>query len=151
MPLSRMRSTHPPRANQKAPDIERPIVEHEQAETEAAPDWTSEYQTAPECPLPWVDPGEYGNHLHMVEAIETLVRHEQPIHLAVADERLRTWWNVGRIGSKIRSNIDLAIQRAHVVRDGRCPGTVVLPGSDITQVRTPTGVRLATCSMSRLG
>ena len=121
----------------KAPDIERPIVEHEQAETEAAPDWTSEYQTAPECPLPpWVDPGEYGNHLHMVEAIETLVRHEQPIHLAVADERLRTWWNVGRIGSKIRSNIDLAIQRAHVVRDGRF---LVLPGSDITQVRTPTG------------
>lgn len=120
----------------KAPAIERAVVETEQADIVIAPTWTTEYRLAPACPLPrWVDPGESGNHLHMVEAIQTLVEHEGPIHLDVAYDRLREWWNVGRIGSNIRNNINLAIQRAQVVRDG---DFLTLPGGEATQVRTPT-------------
>lgn len=116
--------------------IERPIVETEQADVGAAPTWTTEYQFAPVCPLPrWVDPGESGNHLHMVDAIQTLVEHEGPIHLDIAYERLRKWWNVGRIGSNIRNNISRAIQRAQVTRDG---DFLTLAGSEVTEVRTPT-------------
>ena len=121
----------------KATAIERPTVETEQANVAAAPTWTSEYRFAPARPLPrWVDPGEPGSHLHMVEAIQTLVEHEGPVHLDFAHERLRNWWSIGRIGSNIRNNINLAVQRAQVVRDG---DFLMLPGSEVTQVRTPTG------------
>jgi hypothetical protein len=119
-----------------ASPIERPVVETEQADFAAAPTWTTEYRFAPVCPLPhWVDPSESGNHFHMVDAIQKLVEHEGPIHLDVAYERLRKWWNVARIGSNIRSNISRAIQRAQVVRDG---DFLTLPGSKVAEVRTPT-------------
>ncbi|MGD1280213.1 DUF3320 domain-containing protein [Mycobacterium seoulense] len=71
----------------------------------------------------------------MVDAIQALVEYEGPVHLDIAYERLRKWWNVGRIGSNIRNNISRAIQRAQVVRDG---DFLTLPGSEVTEVRTPT-------------
>jgi hypothetical protein len=72
----------------------------------------------------------------MVEAIQTLVEHEAPIHLDVVFERLRDWWNVGRIGANIRRNIHLAVKRAEVVVDG---DFLMIPEADVTSVRTPTG------------
>ncbi|WP_136610079.1 DUF3320 domain-containing protein [Sinomonas albida] len=120
----------------KAPAIERPVVETEQADSAASPTWTTPYRIAPAQALPyWVEPGEPGSHLHMVEAIETLAEHEAPLHLDVAYERLRDWWNIGRIGANIRGNIHLAIQRAQVVRDG---DFLLVPGGDVASVRTPT-------------
>lgn len=122
----------------KAAAIERPVVETEQADIAAAPIWTTPYPLAPARKLPrWVDPGEAGSHLHMVDSIQTLVEHESPLHLDVAYERLRDWWNVGRIGANIRGNINLAVQRAQVIRDG---DFLMIPGSDVTSVRTPTGM-----------
>lgn len=116
--------------------IERLVVELEKAEIAAAPTWTFEYQFAPVCRIPrWVEPGESGSHLHMVDALETLVEHEGPIHIDTVYERLREWWNVGRIGSNIRNNINRAVQQSQVVRDG---DFLMLPGREITQVRTPT-------------
>jgi hypothetical protein len=121
----------------KAAAIERHVVETEQADIAASPTWTTPYRLAPARPLPrWVDPGEAGSHLHMVDSIQTLAEHEAPLHLDVAYERLRDWWNVGRIGPNIRGNINLAMQRAQVVRDG---DFLMIPGSDVTSVRTPTG------------
>ncbi len=121
----------------KTPVIERPTIEHEQAEAFTAPTWTTDYRLAPVCALPsWVEPGADGSHLHMVKAVQTLVRHEAPIHIDIAFERFRNWWNVGRIGSNIRRNIELAIDRATVDRDG---DFLVVPGSEIATVRTPTG------------
>lgn len=118
--------------------IERPIVETEQAEFAVAPTWTVPYRVAPAWQLPrWVDPGESGNHLHMVSGIRALVEHEGPIHIDIAYERLREWWNVGRIGSNIRNNINRAIQQASVIRDGEF---LMLPGIDVTQVRAPSEV-----------
>jgi hypothetical protein len=120
----------------KTPPIDRPVVETERAETAWAPTWTTSYQVAPTERLPhWVEPGEAGNHLHMVDAIQTLVQHEGPIHVEVAYDRLREWWNIGRIGSNIRNNINRAIQRARVVCEG---DFLMLPGEDVTHVRTPT-------------
>ncbi|MDP7724180.1 DUF3320 domain-containing protein [Mycobacterium sp. TY814] len=121
--------------SKKTPVIDRPNVEIEEASFAVEPTWTSDYRLAPARPLPrWVEPGEPGGHLHMVDSIQTLVNVEGPVHLDFAYERLRNWWNIGRIGSNIRHNIDLAIQRADVVRDGNF---LMLPGSDVTQVRAP--------------
>ena len=118
------------------PAIERPVVAAEQAITDAAPTWTTAYQLAPACKLPrWVEPGESGSYLHMVDAIEKLVEVEEPVHLEIAYERFRKWWSIGRIGPNIRNNINLAIRHAHVVRDG---DFLLLPGSEGVVVRTPT-------------
>ncbi len=43
---------------------------------------------------------------------------EGPIHISVLHQRLRDAWNIGRIGSRIRENIDAAIRQAHVIRHG---------------------------------
>lgn len=117
------------------PTIEHHIVETEQAQNSGAPTWTSPYSVAPTLSLPhWVEPGEPGNHLHMVDPIQSLVQHEGPIHLDVAFERLRGWWGIGRVGSNIRKNINLAIELAPVQRDD---DFLRLTGANITHVRTP--------------
>ena len=117
------------------PRIDHPVVETEEATLEAAPTWTTEYRLAPASRFPrWAEPGDPDSHLHMVDAIQQLVKHEGPVHLDIAYERLRKWWNIGRIGSNIRSNIDRAIQRAQVVRDG---DFLMLARSDVKEVRTP--------------
>lgn len=114
----------------------RPIIETEQAEVAKAPTWTSVYAVAPATHIPhWVDPGEAGNHLHMVDAIQVLVENEGPIHLDLVDERLRQWWDMGRIGHNIRNNISLAITRAQVVQDG---DFLITPGAQVASVRTPS-------------
>jgi len=71
----------------------------------------------------------------MVDAIESLVQHEGPVHIDVAFERLRKWWGIGRVGSSIRNNINLAIQQAPVLRDG---DFLTLADEDVAHVRTPS-------------
>ncbi|MHC6176611.1 DUF3320 domain-containing protein [Glutamicibacter sp. X7] len=116
--------------------IEQRVIETERTDIEVSPTWTTPYRVAPARTLPrWVDPGEEGSHLHMVDAIQTLVEHEGPLHLDVAHERLRDWWNVGRIGSNIRNNIMLAVQRALIIRDG---DFLMTSDNNIASVRTPT-------------
>ncbi|WP_131813825.1 DUF3320 domain-containing protein [Mycolicibacter kumamotonensis] len=123
--------------SKKTLPLDRPIIETEQAEIADTPNWTTEYRPAPATPIPhFVDPGEAGSHLHMVEAIQVLVEYEGPVHIDVAHERLRAWWNIGRIGSNIRNNIDRAIQRAQVIRDG---DFLMLPGRQVSVVRVPAG------------
>lgn len=105
--------------NKKAKPIERPVIETVGAEASGTPTWTSDYITAPRKPLPyWVDPGESGNHLHMVEPLTALVEAEGPVHIELVHERIRAWWDIGRVGANIRRNIDLAIAQAPVVREG---------------------------------
>ena len=117
---------------------DRPVVETELATIAAAPTWTFEYELAPVQRLPrWVDPGESGNHLHMVEPLRILVAEEGPVHVEIAYERLRQWWDIGRVGSNIRNNIELAAIRANIVRDG---DFFVLRSGRPTEVRTPSAV-----------
>lgn len=120
----------------RAPVIEHPAVETEPSAISIVPTWTSEYRVAPQQPLPhWVDPGATGSHVHMVDAIRILVQLEGPIHLDIAFERLREWWGIGRVGAKIRANVDLAIERAPVHRDGQF---LTIADEVVSHVRTPT-------------
>ena len=122
----------------KVPSIERHIVETEEADWDSTPTWAVPYRCAKPHRLPrWADPGELGNHLHMVDAINALGEAEGPIHLDIAYERLREWWGIGRIGHNIRAAIDLAIKRANVIREG---DFLVAPGNTVSEVRTPTGI-----------
>lgn len=119
----------------KTPTPERAIIETEEAIQQAAT-WTTPYRKAATMQLAgWVSPSESGNHLHMVQPIEHLVAAEGPIHIETAYERLREWWDIGRVGSKIANNIDLAIQRANVHRDR--DDFLSIPGATISHVRTP--------------
>jgi len=116
-------------------EIDRPVVETVEAETASTPTWTSDYVLAARERLPhWVDPGESGNHLHMVTSLTALVETEGPVHIELIHERVRTWWTIGRVGSNIRRNIDLAILRGPVTREG---DFIDLPGRAIDRVRTP--------------
>lgn len=121
--------------NKKAPAIERPVIETVEAETSSTPTWTTDYVIASKQRLPyWVDPGESGNHLHMVEPLTALVAAEGPVHVELIHERIRTWWDIGRVGANIRRNIDLAIAQAPVIREG---DFVDQPDRTLDRVRTP--------------
>jgi hypothetical protein len=121
--------------NKKVHSIQRPIVETVEAEMGVAPTWTTDYVAAADQDLPyWVDPGESGNHLHMVGPLTSLAEVEGPVHIDVVHERLRTWWAIGRVGSNIRRNVDLAIAQAPVTREG---DFIDLPNRTIDRVRTP--------------
>lgn len=71
----------------------------------------------------------------MIQAIQAVVATEGPIHITVLYERLRNAWNIGRIGSRIRGNVDMAIMSAGVLRDG---DFLTAPGPMSAEVRTPT-------------
>lgn len=115
--------------------VSRPPVETTTATFDEVPAWAEPYRIAAVPGLPgWLDPGENGAHRYMTVAIEAVVRVEGPIHLGVLHERLRAAWEIGRIGARIRANIEAAIRQAEVVRDGD-----FLSGADLgaTAVRTP--------------
>ena len=121
--------------NKKQSPIERPVVETVEAEVGGTPTWTTDYTVASRKALPhWVDPGESGNHLHMIDPLTALAEAEGPVHVEVIHERVRAWWNIGRVGSNIRRNIDLAIAQAPVTREG---DFVDRPNRTIDRVRTP--------------
>lgn len=57
-----------------------------------------------------------------------------PVHINLIYHRLRSAWGVGRIGYRVRDNIDAAIELAEVVRDG---AFVDLPNRPVDRVRVP--------------
>jgi hypothetical protein len=104
-----------------APDEEgdRLIVETESASFDEYPAWATPYTVADVPPLPtWADVGDPSSAVGMVPAIWAVVAAEEPIHLNLLYQRLRDAWNIGRVGSRIRQNIDLALTRARTFRDG---------------------------------
>jgi very-short-patch-repair endonuclease len=114
---------------------EPPVVETATATFDEIPSWTKPYVIATVSPLPsWIDPGDPGSRFHMTEAIRAIAETEGPVHISVLHERLRDAWNIGRVGSKIRTNIDAAIRLAEVIRHG---DFLTGPGPLPTTVRTP--------------
>ena len=83
----------------------------------------------------WIDPSQPGSAFDMAPGIQAVVLTEQPVHIAVLHQRLRDAWNIGRIGSRIRENIDTAITVARVLRDGNF---LTLTRPPLVTVRTPT-------------
>lgn len=118
-----------------ATTVSRPPVITTTATFDEVPAWAEPYRIAGVPGLPgWLDPGEDGAHRYMTAAIEAVISTEGPLHLGVLHERLRAAWEIGRIGARIRANIEAAIRQAAVVRDGD-----FLSGADprATAVRTP--------------
>ncbi len=120
-----------------SPDvIERPVIETAEVDRDIVPEWAQPYRKATVKPLPrWVDASAPDSWYNMVAGIEQIVGAEHPVHIEVILQRVRDAWNIGRVGSKIRANIEAAIRRAHVARDG---DFVDLPGHPLRSVRVPS-------------
>jgi Protein of unknown function (DUF3320) len=93
-------------------------------------------------PLPyWIDPSNFNSRFDMCPGIEQIAAVEGPVHLEVLLQRLRDSWNIGRVGPRIRANIQSAIDLADVVQDGNF---ITAPDRDGVLVRTP----VAACARS---
>jgi REase_MTES_1575/Protein of unknown function (DUF4011)/AAA domain/Protein of unknown function (DUF3320) len=115
----------------------RPPVVTEAATFEEDPAWAAPYVTADVLPLAhWVDPALPGSAYTMAPGVQAVVTAEEPVHLTVLHQRLKDAWDIGRIGPRIRANIDVAIQAAGVLWDG---DFVILARPPVVTVRTPTG------------
>ncbi|MFF0251282.1 DUF3320 domain-containing protein [Micromonospora zamorensis] len=115
--------------------IERPAVTLKAAALDLHPTWVTPYRTASVDRLPyWADPGERGSAHAMRVGVAEVAAVEGPVHITVMHQRLRDCWGIGRIGSRIRDNIDAAILQAGLDRDG---DFVRLPGALVSEVRSP--------------
>jgi hypothetical protein len=116
--------------------LDRPQVATDEVDHHATPSWTTDYETATVGPLPrWIDPSADGSRYDMKAAMVDIASVEGPVHIDVLCQRLRDAWNIGRIGWRIRENIEAAINLADVIREG---DFIDLPGREISAVRRPT-------------
>ncbi len=100
------------------------------------PDWARTYVEASVPRLPrWIDVSEPGAGHDMAAGVLSVIDLEGPVHVEVLDQRLRDAWGIGRIGAKIRANIDSAIRHAGAKREGQF---LTLPGGSSIHVRTPS-------------
>ena len=114
----------------------RPVIQTEAATFDAVPHWATPYVTAAVPSLPhWVDPADPGSRFTMAGGIRAVVTTEAPVHISMLHQRLRDAWNIGRIGTRIRDNIDAAIRGAGVIREG---DFLTLADAPRPVVRTPT-------------
>jgi len=120
----------------QAPEgIDRPAITTEPASLPPAPQWAQPYDLAVVDPLPyWIEPSSPSSRFDMCQGIEQIAAVEGPVHLDVLLQRLRDSWNIGRVGPRIRANIEAAIGLANVVRDG---DFVTVPERDGAVARTP--------------
>jgi hypothetical protein len=117
--------------------IEHPNVETVAVEANGLHAWASDYVKADPVSLPyWVDPGEAGNDPHMIEAVTAIAETEGPVHIDVVFERLRGWWSIGRVSVRVRENVERAIRRSSLVRDG---DFIDIEGRVVSKVRRPAG------------
>jgi len=117
------------------PDTARPAIRAEAASIAEIPGWATPYVTAAVPALPhWVDPADPGGQFTMTDGIRAVVGAEAPVHVGVLYERLRAAWHIGRIGTRIRDNIDAAVRLADVIRDGEF---LTLADPPRPAVRTP--------------
>ncbi|KGN37504.1 DUF3320 domain-containing protein [Knoellia subterranea] len=124
--------------------FERAEVAFAEVDRTAPPAWVTPYVEAAVPRLPrWADPSDPGARFDMVEGIEVLAREEGPVHIDVVHQRLRDAWYIGRIGQRIRENINAAIRQANVTFNdefldipGRSDATVRVPTDDGAGLRT---------------
>lgn len=96
--------------------------------------WAVDYIEAKPVKLPyWVEPAEPSNYLHLVEPLKALAEAEGPVHLDTVSERIREWWSVGRVTSRLRDNLDRAIMKAGLAREG---DFIDVPNRPVTKVRS---------------
>jgi REase_MTES_1575/Protein of unknown function (DUF4011)/AAA domain/Protein of unknown function (DUF3320) len=123
-------------SNARSASADRVTLETKSATFEQVPSWAKQYVIAGVPSLPgWLDPSEPSSCPYMADAIRVVVQIENPIHVSLLDERLRIAWDIGRIGPRIRANINAAISLANVLRNG---DFFTMPGPIPAIVRTPT-------------
>ena len=116
-------------------NFERPIVTTAEIERPVVPPWTTPYEKAFVTPLPrWIDPSDPGSRFDMITGIERIAAVEGPVHIDVVYQRVRDAWNIGRVGVKIRENIEAAIAQAAVIRNR---DFIDLPHRTFASVRVP--------------
>ena len=116
-------------------DPARPAVQTEAASVAEVPRWATPYVTAVVPALPhWADPADPGSQFTMTDGIRAVVGTEAPVHIGVLYERLRAAWHIGRIGTRIRDNMDAAVRLADVIQDGEF---LTLADAPRPAVRTP--------------
>ena len=116
-------------------DTARPAIQTEAASFAEIPGWATPYVTAAVPGLPhWVDPADPGSQFTMTDGIHAVVGTEAPVHIGVLYERLRAAWHIGRIGTRIRDNMDAAVGLADVIREGEF---LTLADPPRPAVRTP--------------
>jgi hypothetical protein len=116
-------------------DTARPAIQTQAASSAEVPGWAIPYVTAAVPALPhWVDPADPGSQFTMTDGIRAVVGIEAPVHIGVLYERLRAAWHIGRIGTRIRDNMDAAVGLADVSREGEF---LTLADQPRAAVRTP--------------
>lgn len=104
------------------------------------PAWATDYLEARVPALPyWVDVSDPGAGFDMADAVRKAIELEGPIHIDILHQRLREAWGIGRIGSKIRQNIDTAIKHSGAQRQA---DFLLMPTTRTRQVRTPSAITL---------
>nr|WP_269328850.1 DUF3320 domain-containing protein [Kineosporia babensis] len=107
-----------------------PTVSAQPAAPAGPPEWTVPYEVADIALSPDVTVVP-----EVMRALEQIVQVEGPIHATLLDRRLRDLLGVGRIGARIRTTIDQAIDgSSRLERDGDFVG---FGGSVIDTVRVP--------------
>ncbi|TCC55116.1 DUF3320 domain-containing protein [Kribbella pittospori] len=90
-------------------------VEMEEIDLDQAPEWTVTYDAYSEAaPYTYYELSSVESREPLRTYLIGLLRHEAPIHRDLVNKRIRAAFNVGRIGSAIRDNIDFVARRSHV-------------------------------------
>ena len=122
--------------DQAAPLTERDL-EFEVVDFSQAPEWLIEYAPARLMRLPaWIDVGDYANRWHVIDPVERIVEVEAPVHISLVHQRLRDAWGIGRVGSRIRTTIDAAIEQSK--RTARRGDFLIDKQSSSLMVRAPS-------------
>lgn len=115
----------------------KPSVAFEVVPNTGSADWLSEYQSTPVEPIPReVDISDSRNSRAIVPLVKQVVKVEQPVHIEVVLQRLRTAADVGRVGNRIRETVDNAIALAGASKEG---DFLYFDPKPEPQVRIPSG------------
>lgn len=94
-----------------------PAVTHEVVDPDEPPAWTTEYREAPRVNLPWsTDPADTDSVPVIAHGLTALARAEGPVHMNIVRDRVRDWWHLGSVGSRVKRNIELAIREHSGIR-----------------------------------
>lgn len=114
-----------------------PVVTQEAVSPDEQPLWVTEYQEAPRVELPWsTDPSDADSASMIAHGLTALARSEGPVHMSIVRERVRDWWNLGSVGSRVKRNIEMALrEHSRIRRDGEF---LYLSELQIRGVRVPS-------------
>lgn len=94
------------------------VVEVVEAPLDATPSWVSEYQIGRTTRVPNVDLSHPLNAPALIPFVQAIAGTEAPLHMDVLAQRLREHSDYGRIGSRIRGTLMLAVRQAGLETDG---------------------------------